>query len=82
MGRLRASARNVNLLLAMVNLGSGTARVYRYCTHGLTLQRGITGAGAFVAGLISTGVGEATLPALVRRSRFPVTGAASPTWSS
>ncbi len=28
--------------------------------------------GAFIAGLISTGVGEATLPALVQRSRFPV----------
>lgn len=56
---------------------AASGRVYRYCAHGLALQRVITGAGAFVAGLISTGVGEATLPALVRRSRFPVAVAAA-----
>ena len=37
----------------------------------------LSGAGAFVAGPISTGVGEATLPPLVRRSRFPVPVAAA-----
>jgi len=58
-------------------LRAATGRVYRYCAHGLGLQRLISGAGAFVAGLISTGVGEATLPGLVRRSRFPVPVAAA-----
>jgi uncharacterized membrane protein YfcA len=33
--------------------------------------------GALIAGMISTGVGEATLPGLVRRSRFPVAVAAA-----
>lgn len=47
-------------------------KLYRYCAHGLGLQRVLSGAGAFLAGLISTGVGEATLPGLVQRSRFPV----------
>ena len=37
----------------------------------------ISGVGALVAGMISTGVGEATLPMLVRRSRFPVPVAAA-----
>src|SRR5258708_34808845 len=37
----------------------------------------LSGIGAFLAGLISTGVGEATLPTLVRRSRFPVPVAAA-----
>ena len=50
---------------------------YAWCAHGLRLQHAISGAGAFVAGLISTGVGEATLPPLVRRSRFPVAVAAA-----
>jgi uncharacterized membrane protein YfcA len=54
---------------------SGTR--YHYCAHGLPLQRVLSGVGAFVAGLISTGVGEATLPGLVRRSRFPVAVAAA-----
>jgi uncharacterized membrane protein YfcA len=58
-------------------LRAATGRVYRYCAHGLALQRLISGAGAFVAGLISTGVGEATLPGLVRRSGFPVPVAAA-----
>lgn len=50
---------------------------YRYCARGLGLQRVLSGLGALVAGLISTGVGEATLPTLVRRSRFPVPVAAA-----
>jgi uncharacterized membrane protein YfcA len=37
----------------------------------------LSGGGAFVAGLISTGVGESTLPALVQRLRFPVPVAAA-----
>ena len=52
-------------------------RVYDFCAHGLQLQRVMSGAGAIVAGMISTGVGEATLPPLVRRSRFPVPVAAA-----
>ncbi len=43
------------------------------------MQRVLSGAGAFLAGLISTGVGEATLPGLVQRSRFPVSVAAATT---
>jgi len=50
---------------------------YLYCAHGLGVQRVLSGLGAFFAGLISTGVGEATLPGLVRRSRFPVAVAAA-----
>lgn len=52
-------------------------RTYSYHAHGLGLQRAMSGAGAFLAGMISTGVGEATLPALVRRSHFPVPVAAA-----
>ncbi len=56
---------------------AANGHTYQFCAHGLRLQRAISGGGAFVAGLISTGVGEATLPALVRRSRFPVAVAAA-----
>lgn len=52
-------------------------RRYSYCAEGLGLQRLLSGAGAMLAGLISTGVGEATLPTLIRRSRFPVAVAAA-----
>jgi uncharacterized membrane protein YfcA len=55
---------------------AASGKVYHYCMHGLRLQRAISGAGAIVAGMISTGVGEATLP-LVRRSRLPVPVAAA-----
>jgi len=54
-----------------------SGRVYTYQARGLGLQRVFTGVGAVVAGMISTGVGEATLPGLVRRSRFPVPVAAA-----
>jgi hypothetical protein len=50
---------------------------YANVPHGLSAQRLFSGAGAFSAGLISTGVGEATMPLLVRRSRFPVAVAAA-----
>lgn len=56
---------------------AASGRVYDFCAHGLRAQRFICGAGALVAGLISTGVGEATLPPLVRRSHFPVPVAAA-----
>ena len=63
----------------------GTARqvtaadgpTYVYCAHGLRGQQLLSGIGAFFAGLISTGVGEATLPGLVRRSHFPIAVAAA-----
>jgi len=58
-----------------IEAANGT--VYDFCAHGLPLQRVLSGAGAIMAGMISTGVGEATLPALVRRSRFPVPVAAA-----
>ena len=56
---------------------TANSKVYSYYAHGLRLQRVLSGGGAFVAGLISTGVGESTLPALVQRSRFPVPVAAA-----
>ena len=58
-------------------LRAAGGRTYAWCAHGLRGQQAISGAGAVVAGLISTGVGEATLPPLVRRSRFPVAVAAA-----
>jgi uncharacterized membrane protein YfcA len=58
-------------------ISSASGRIYHFCAHGLRLQRAFSGAGAVVAGLISTGVGEATLPPLVRRSCFPVPVAAA-----
>lgn len=54
-----------------------TGRTYQYEATGLGLQRIFTASGAFVAGMISTGVGEVTLPGLVRRSAFPVAVAAA-----
>ena len=58
-----------------VTAADGTT--YVYCAHGLRGQQLRSGIGAFFAGLISTGVGEATLPGLVRRSRFPIAVAAA-----
>lgn len=52
-------------------------KVFRFCPEQLFLQKLYSGVGAFLAGLISTGVGEATLPTLVRQSRFPVPVAAA-----
>lgn len=52
-------------------------RSFEFCAHGLRGQRLLSGLGAFLAGLISTGVGEATLPGLIRRSRFPTAVAAA-----
>jgi len=48
-----------------------------YCAHGVRGQQLLSGVGAFFAGLISTGVGEATLPGLIRRARFPIAVAAA-----
>lgn len=56
---------------------AATGKTYRYEPTGLGLQRVFSASGAFVAGMISTGVGEATLPGLVRRSAFPVAVAAA-----
>jgi len=56
---------------------AASGKVYDFCAHGLGLQRALSGGGALVAGMISTGVGEATLPPLVRRSKFPVPVAAA-----
>ncbi len=51
--------------------------IFQYCAEGMKGQMVFSGIGAFIAGMISTGVGEATLPLLVRRSRFPVPVAAA-----
>jgi uncharacterized membrane protein YfcA len=56
---------------------TASGQSYHYCAHGLRGQQLLSGIGAFVAGLISTGVGEATLPGLIRRSRFPAPVAAA-----
>lgn len=58
---------------------AATGYEYRYPVPRLSGQRIASGAGALLAGLISTGVGEATLPGLVRRHRFPVPVAAATT---
>lgn len=58
-------------------LHASNGSTYRWCPMHLGSQRALSGAGAFLAGLISTGVGEATLPTLVRRSRLPVAVAAA-----
>jgi uncharacterized membrane protein YfcA len=58
-------------------INSASGHIYLFCAHGLGLQRVFSGAGALIAGMISTGVGEATLPPLVRRSCFPVPVAAA-----
>jgi uncharacterized membrane protein YfcA len=50
---------------------------YDFTPRGLPLQRVFSGLGAISAGLISTGVGEATMPLLVRRCRFPLPVAAA-----
>lgn len=62
---------------AVRELATRTGEVYRYAPTGLGGQRILSGLGAVLAGLISTGVGEATLPGLVRRSGFPVPVAAA-----
>lgn len=58
-------------------LHASNGSTYRWCPRLLGSQRVLSGAGAFLAGLISTGVGEATLPTLVRRSRLSVPVAAA-----
>jgi len=52
-------------------------RTFDFCAHGLRGQQLLSGLGAFFAGPFSTGVGEATLPGLIRRSRFPAPVAAA-----
>jgi len=64
----RGSARHIT---------ASDGRSFVYCAHGVRGQQMLSGVGAFFAGLISTGVGEATLPGLIRRSRFPVAVAAA-----
>lgn len=56
---------------------SRDGEIFEYCAVGMRGQRVLSGAGAFLTGLTSTGVGEATLPFLARRSRFPVPVAAA-----
>jgi uncharacterized membrane protein YfcA len=58
-------------------LHTANGATYRWCPRHLGMQRVFSGIGALLTGLISTGVGESTLPTLVRRSRFPVPVAAA-----
>lgn len=58
-------------------LVSADGRRYRYELRGVGGARGLSGAGALFSGLVSTGVGEATMPNLVRRMRIPVPVAAA-----
>lgn len=50
---------------------------FDWCAQFERGQQIISGVGALIAGLISTGVGEATLPILVRKGHFPVPVAAA-----
>jgi uncharacterized membrane protein YfcA len=59
------------------HLQAADGKIYDWCALFERAQRVISGFGAFLAGLISTGVGEATLPTLVRKGRFPVPVAAA-----
>jgi uncharacterized membrane protein YfcA len=58
-------------------LRAADGTTYRWCPRHVGAQVVLSAMGAFLTGLISTGVGEATLPTLVRRSRFPVPVAAA-----
>jgi len=51
--------------------------IFTYRPRGERVTRLLTGTGALLAGLISTGVGEATMPSLVRRVQMPVAVAAA-----
>lgn len=56
---------------------AANGKTYRWCAAFERAQRFISAGGALLAGLISTGVGEATLPMLVRKGRVPVPVAAA-----
>lgn len=56
---------------------SREGRRYRYRPHGQAVTLVLTGMGGTLAGLISTGIGEVTLPNLVRRVGMPVPVAAA-----
>ena len=56
---------------------SSDGRRYTYRVSGVPSAMGLSGAGALLAGMVSTGVGEATMPNLVRRMRVPVPVAAA-----
>ncbi len=56
---------------------AASGKRYDWCAQFERGQRVVSGIGALLAGLISTGVGEATLPTLVRKGRFPVPVAAA-----
>lgn len=58
-------------------VAAANGQTYEFCARGLRGQQVLSGAGAFFAGLISTGVGEVTMPGLIRRSRFPAAIAAA-----
>jgi len=58
-------------------IAATNGHTFAFCVHGLRGQQLLSGIGAFLAGLISTGVGEATLPGLIRRSRVPAAVAAA-----
>lgn len=61
----------------VVEGSDGTRYRYRYERRKLPVTLALTGAGGTLAGLISTGIGEATLPNLVRRVGMPVPVAAA-----
>ena len=56
---------------------SSDGRRFTYRVSGVPSAMALSGSGAFLAGLVSTGVGEATMPNLVRRMRVPVAVAAA-----
>ncbi len=58
-------------------LVASDGRRFTYFVHGVDSARGLSGAGALLAGLVSTGVGEATMPNLVGRMKLPLAVAAA-----
>ncbi len=60
--------------LPRVEDADGNVYEWRTCNRGT--GRALTGAGATMAGLISTGIGEGTMPQLVKRCHVPVAVAA------
>jgi len=59
------------------SITSSSGVKYDYCIHGLGFSRGISVVGGATAGMISTGIGETTLPTLLRKIRMPVAVAAA-----
>ncbi len=56
---------------------SSSGETYDYCVHDLGVSKSLSVVGGTATGMISTGIGETTLPTLIRRVRMPVAVAAA-----